>query len=164
VDGTEHDPAVNGRIPIVVRRARVGTSGVTSSRERAEQLSAGHCSGWDSSLSGSVSLTLVPFAPPELPGFNATMEPLTPRRRFFVSTLRLASPCGIAVTDNERRSVRRGLFASWIKPSGRSGSNHPSSSGSRSLRCAFRLNHGSRFQPRPSRDVTNCGIPGFAFG
>ncbi|MGV2334560.1 MAG UNVERIFIED_CONTAM: hypothetical protein LVR18_10755 [Planctomycetaceae bacterium] len=37
------------------------------------------------------SIFLEPFAPPEFPGFIATMVPLTPVRRFFVSTLRLPS-------------------------------------------------------------------------
>jgi hypothetical protein len=38
--------------------------------------------GWCRSLSSSTSLR--PFAPPELPGFVATMDALTPERRLFL--------------------------------------------------------------------------------
>ena len=51
----------------------------------------------------SPSIFLEPFAPPELPGFVATMVPLTPVRRFFASTLRLIVDCSTAVSDDEHR-------------------------------------------------------------
>jgi len=57
---------------------------------------------------GHVASTfLEPFAPPVLPGLDATMAPLTPARR----------PGG--------RLVRAGLSASWVWPSTHSASNHP---------------------------------------
>ena len=49
------------------------------------------------------SISLEPFAPPELPGFIATMVPLTPVGRLFVSTLRLIVDRSTAVSDSERR-------------------------------------------------------------
>jgi hypothetical protein len=59
-----------------------------------------------------ISISLEPFAPPALPGFIATMAPLTPAAP-------LLRPAG--------------LIASWIKPSDRSVSKHPSSSRSLGL-------------------------------
>ena len=59
------------------------------------------------------SIFLRPFAPPELPGFNATTNALTPERqaRRYRDRLALLS--------------RSGLLVSWIKLSGHSVSNHP---------------------------------------
>jgi len=54
-------------------------------------------------LSHASSISLEPFAPPELPGFDATMIPLTPVGRLFASTLRLDVDCSTAVSDNEHR-------------------------------------------------------------
>jgi hypothetical protein len=53
-----------------------------------------------------VSTFLHPFAPPELPGFDATMGALTPVRRFFASTLRLAPWI---------RSPSRTMNAAWTR-------------------------------------------------
>jgi hypothetical protein len=80
------------------------------------------------------STFLRPFARRALPRFIARMDALTPERRFFVPTL----------TGNERRPVRPGLLASWIKPSDHSVSNHPSPS------------HGTEFDfvPRAYRRVS----------
>ena len=66
----------------------------------------------------AASIFLVPFAPPTLAGFLATMGPLTPERRFF----------GPHLSRHERRPIRSGLLASWIEPSDHSVSNHPTSS------------------------------------
>ena len=55
------------------------------------------------------STFLRPFAPPELPGFVAIMNALTPEQ------------------SAHGRPVCSGLLASWFKPSGHSVSNHPSS-------------------------------------
>ena len=71
------------------------------------------------------STFLHPFAPPELPGFDATMGALTPARRFFASSLRLVTGLPAAVADDERRLVRAGLSASCAWPSDHSASNHP---------------------------------------
>ena len=59
------------------------------------------------------SISLRPFAPPELPGFNATMNALTPERpaRRFRDRLAILT--------------RSGLLVSWIKLSDHSVSNHP---------------------------------------
>ena len=59
------------------------------------------------------SISLRPFAPPELPGFNATMNALTPERqaRRYRDRLALLS--------------RSGLLVSRIKSSSHSVSNHP---------------------------------------
>ena len=62
-----------------------------------------------------VSTFLHPFAPPELPGFDATMGALTPARRLFVS---LSGTMNSAWT-------RAGLSASCAWPSDHSASNHP---------------------------------------
>jgi hypothetical protein len=62
-----------------------------------------------------VSTFLHPFAPPELPGFDATMGALTPARRLFVS---LSGTVNFAWT-------RAGLSASCAWPSDHSASNHP---------------------------------------
>jgi hypothetical protein len=71
-------------------------------------LSHRHCRRFVFGRSGHVaSIFLEPFAPPELPGFNATMAPLTPARR------------------PEGRLVRAGLSASCVWPSVHSASNHP---------------------------------------
>jgi hypothetical protein len=49
-------------------------------------LSLRHCRRWlFRSFGHHASIFLEPFAPPELPGFVATMAPLTPARRFFAS-------------------------------------------------------------------------------
>jgi hypothetical protein len=61
------------------------------------------------------STSLHPFAPPALPGFDATMGALTPTRRLFVS---LSGTMNSAWT-------RAGLSASWARPSDHSASNHP---------------------------------------
>ena len=61
------------------------------------------------------STSLHPFAPPALPGFDATMGALTPARRLFVS---LSGTMNSAWT-------RAGLSASCAWPSDRSASNHP---------------------------------------
>jgi hypothetical protein len=62
------------------------------------------------------STSLRPFAPRALPRFHATMNALTPKRRFFVP-----------IVGNERRPVRLGLSASCVWPSDHSVSNHPTS-------------------------------------
>ena len=93
----------------------------------------------------SPSIFLEPFAPPELPGFVATMAPLTPDR---------VSPS------------RSGLFASCVRTSGHSASNHlmappialtryPSaSSASGSLRSGFHLKRaGSPDHPAESSSL-----------
>ena len=63
------------------------------------------------------STFLRPFAPPELPGFVATMDSLTPERPVLRAHRRTVN----AVLN------RPGLLASWIKPSDHSVSNHPPS-------------------------------------
>jgi hypothetical protein len=110
------------------------------------------------------STSLRPFARRALPRFLARMDALTPERRFFVPTL----------TGNERRPVRTGLLASWIEPSSRSVSNHPSSSRGtefgllhRAYRRMFarascthlsRVSHGVPWaSPFPSRLATTTG-------
>ena len=60
------------------------------------------------------STSLSPFAPPELPGFDATMGTLTPARRFFV-------PLSGAMNS---AWARAGLSASCAWPSDHSASNH----------------------------------------
>ena len=60
--------------------------------------------GWCRSLSSSTFLH--PFAPPELPGFVATMDALTPERRLF---LPVGSPAGIRHM-NTVLSVQVSLF------------------------------------------------------
>jgi hypothetical protein len=94
------------------RRVRRGLSDVASPIARRDRALAfgffhgvGHC--------GSTSLH--PFAPPELPGFDATMGALTPARRLFVS---LSGTVNSAWT-------RAGLSASCAWPSDHSASNHP---------------------------------------
>ena len=68
-------------------------------------LSQRHCRrGVFRAFGHSSSIFLEPFAPPALPGFLATMAPLTPARRLFASTLRL-SPRRAAVPDDEHRLV-----------------------------------------------------------
>jgi hypothetical protein len=62
-----------------------------------------------------VSTSLHPFAPPALPGFDATMGALTPARRLFVP---LPGAMNSAWT-------RAGLSASCAWPSDHSASNHP---------------------------------------
>ena len=62
-----------------------------------------------------VSTFLHPFAPPALPGFDATMGALTPARRLFGS---LSGAMNSAW-------ARAGLSASCVGPSDRSVSNHP---------------------------------------
>jgi hypothetical protein len=80
---------------------------------------------------------LHPFAPPELPGFHATMSALTPGQSVLRTGRLELSPA------HERRpNCRPGLFASCIEPSDRSVSNHPSSC--RKPRFAFCF----RLQPR----------------
>jgi hypothetical protein len=71
------------------------------------------------SLGHSTSIFLEPFAPPALPGFVATMAPLTPARRLFASSLRPA-----ADADDEHRLFRAGLFAYCAWTSDHSVSNH----------------------------------------
>jgi hypothetical protein len=61
------------------------------------------------------STSLHPFAPPELPGFHATMGALTPARRLFVS--------GLGTVNSAW--TRAGLSASCAGPSDHSASNHP---------------------------------------
>jgi hypothetical protein len=61
------------------------------------------------------STSLHPFAPPALPGFDATMGALTPARRLFVS---------LSGTVNSAWA-RAGLSASCAGPSDHSASNHP---------------------------------------
>ena len=52
--------------------------------DRSGLLSQRHCRRSVFRLSGhSTSIFLRPFAPPELPGFHATMDALTPERRLF---------------------------------------------------------------------------------
>jgi hypothetical protein len=75
--------------------------------------------GWRRYLSSSTFLR--PFAPPELPGFVATMDALTPERRFFLPG---GSRCGNPA--HERRPVRSGLSVSRIWSSGHPVPNHPS--------------------------------------
>ena len=62
------------------------------------------------------STFLRPFAPPELPGFVATMNALTPERRYSRNRARVDRP------------VRSGLLVSCFRLSGHSVSNHPLSS------------------------------------
>ena len=59
------------------------------------------------------SISLHPFAPPALPGFNATMGALTPER----PALRLCE-------HEHRLCYRSGLPVSWNQPSHHSVSNH----------------------------------------
>ena len=98
--------------------------------------------GYVRGLGHGVSTSLHPFAPPELPGFDATMGALTPARRLFVS---LSGTMNSAWT-------RAGLSASCAWPSDHSASNHPvgpviafahypsASRASGSLRSGLRLN------------------------
>ena len=60
------------------------------------------------------STFLRPFAPPELPGFTATMDALTPARRLFVPGLRHMNTV----------LTHAGLTVSWVWPSDHSASNH----------------------------------------
>jgi hypothetical protein len=73
------------------------TRDAVATQERIPQESGFRLSGHASSIS------LEPFAPPALPGFVATMVPLTPVGRLFVSTLRLIVDGSTAVSDNEHR-------------------------------------------------------------
>ena len=93
------------------RHRRVGLSGALSPHTRYGQ----SVRGFFRRLELHVSTSLHPFAPPELPGFDATMGALTPARRFFVS---LSGTMNAAWT-------RAGLSASWAWPSDHSASNHP---------------------------------------
>jgi hypothetical protein len=52
-----------------------------------------------------VSISLHPFAPPELPGFVATMSALTPERRLFVHESRTLATGQSGVTAHEHRPV-----------------------------------------------------------
>jgi hypothetical protein len=72
-----------------------------------------------------VSTFLHPFAPPALPGFDATMGALTPTRRFFASTLRLAPWIRSPSRTVNAAWSRAGLSASCAWPSDHSVSNHP---------------------------------------
>ena len=76
----------------------------------------------------SYSIFLEPFAPPELPGFDATMVPLTPVRRLFVSTLRLPSPKRPPARTMNTDWFRTGLSVSCVWTSDHSVSNHPTRS------------------------------------
>ena len=105
-----------------------------------------------------VSTSLHPFAPPELPGFNATMGALTPARRLFVS---LSGTMNSAWT-------RTGLSASCVWPSDHSASNHPvgpvialthypsASRASGSLRSGLRLNPGG--SPRDKAESSSLAL------
>ncbi len=82
------------------------------------------------------SIFLRPFAPPELPGFFATMVPLTPVGRLFVPTLRLSSIPRLPSRAMNTICLPAGLFASCDQPSDRSDSNHPSPPGTTRV-CVF---------------------------
>jgi hypothetical protein len=96
-------------------RARVGARGLSDAVSPAG-LSGGALSfGFVRGLGHGASTFLHPFAPPELPGFDATMGALTPARRLFVP---LSGALNSAWT-------RTGLSASCAWPSDHSASNHP---------------------------------------
>jgi hypothetical protein len=79
--------------------AREGLSGLLSQRHYRRSVSG--------RLGHDASISLEPFAPPALPGFDATMAPLTPAWRA------------------RARLVHAGLSVSCAGPSGHSASNHP---------------------------------------
>ena len=87
----------------------------TRCQSRSAGLSSTRTSPWDIGCGqfgrswSWASTFLRPFAPPELPGFIATMNALTPER------------------SAHRRPARSGLLASWFLPSSHSVSKHPSS-------------------------------------
>ena len=94
-----------------------------------------------------LSTFLRPFAPPELPGFVATMNALTPERRCSRNRARAHRP------------VRSGLLVSRFRLSGHSVSNHPLSSskfGLVSLRDlpSSRIHHPTHPLGRVPHDVT----------
>ena len=93
------------------RHVDAAHSGVLSPHARCGQCS--RCGFRRLGLHASTSLH--PFAPPALPGFDATMGALTPARRLFVP---------LSGAMNSART-RAGLSASCVGPSGRSASYHP---------------------------------------
>jgi hypothetical protein len=93
------------------RHVCAARSGALSSYARYEQ----SVRGIVRRLACPDSTFLHPFAPPALPGFDATMGALTPARRLFVS---LSGTMNSAWT-------RAGLSASCAGPSDHSASNHP---------------------------------------
>ena len=84
-------------------RCQIRSAGLSSTRTSPWDIGCGQFGrswSWASTF-------LRPFAPPELPGFIATMNALTPERSAL------------------RRPARSGLLAYGIKSSGHSVSNHP---------------------------------------
>ena len=100
----------------VANMRMVPTDGLTlpsMRRGRSSVLSQRHCHWFVFRSSGHpTSIFLEPFAPPELPGFHATMVPLTPVRRLFASTLRLASIARLPTRTMNTGLIRTGLSAS----------------------------------------------------
>ena len=136
------------------RHVCVGRSGVVSPYARYGQSDR----GFFRRLELHVSTFLHPFAPPALPGFDATMGALTPARRLFVS---LSGTMNSAWT-------RAGLSASCAWPSNHSASNHPvgpvialshypsASRASGSLRSGLRLTLGG--SPRDKAESSSLAL------